>query len=127
VKNKKVIDVIFEQADAILNDDNIDPIDIRNKIILAMACRLKAEKIMWNEVSDKNPINSSQTGKLFQRYKEEFKDTNGKENIIRLLEKVNIITPENIHINSFMYEPILDMGIDELKKLYSDLSKLQEG
>lgn len=29
-----------------------------------------------------------------------------------------MMTPENIHLNSFMYEPILDMSYDHLKKLY---------
>lgn len=31
------------------------------------------------------------------------------------------MTPENIHLNSFMYEPILDMSIDELQTLYNEL------
>jgi hypothetical protein len=34
---------------------------------------------------------------------------------------VNLITPANIHINAFMYEPILDMGIGELVALYQDV------
>ena len=34
------------------------------------------------------------------------------------MEEVNIMTPENIHLNSFMYEPILDMDISELLNLY---------
>lgn len=37
---------------------------------------------------------------------------------IKVLEEVNIMTPENIHLNSFMYEPILDMDISELLNLY---------
>ncbi len=28
------------------------------------------------------------------------------------------MTPEHIHINSFMYEPLLDMDINELLSLY---------
>ena len=28
------------------------------------------------------------------------------------------MTPENIHLNSFMYEPIVDMSNDHLKRLY---------
>ena len=34
------------------------------------------------------------------------------------------MTHDNIHFNSFMYEPILDMRMDELKKLYQDLPEL---
>lgn len=28
-----------------------------------------------------------------------------------LLEEVDIMTPEGIHINSFMYEPLIDMAV----------------
>lgn len=40
---------------------------------------------------------------------------------IKLLRRINLITPSNIHINAFMYEPILDMGYGELKSLYNDV------
>ncbi len=43
---------------------------------------------------------------------------------IQLLEQVNLMTPENIHINSFMYEPILDMSNHHLKNLYCDVKLL---
>jgi hypothetical protein len=34
------------------------------------------------------------------------------------------MTPENIHLNSFMYEPILDMGNVHLKELYKRVKEL---
>ena len=34
------------------------------------------------------------------------------------------MTPENIHINSFMFEPILDLSDNHLKKLYCKLKEL---
>lgn len=36
------------------------------------------------------------------------------------------MTPEQIHLNSFMYEPILDMDIVELLNLYHKIKKLCE-
>lgn len=36
------------------------------------------------------------------------------------------MTPENIHLNSFMYEPILDMANEHLKELYRKISNLLE-
>ena len=36
------------------------------------------------------------------------------------------MTPENIHLNSFMYEPILDMYPERLKKLYTDIKEINE-
>ena len=34
------------------------------------------------------------------------------------------MTPENIHVNSFMYEPIIDMSDVHLRQLYTDVQKL---
>jgi hypothetical protein len=34
------------------------------------------------------------------------------------------MTPENIHLNSFMYEPIIDMSDESLKRLYQDIKSL---
>ncbi len=31
------------------------------------------------------------------------------------------MTPENIHLNAFMYEPIVDMSDHHLKKLYAEV------
>lgn len=41
-----------------------------------------------------------------------------------MLNEVNIMTPEHIHVNSFMYEPILDMDIVELHRLYQAIKGL---
>ena len=79
---------------------------------------------MWSKVEDKAPIQGTQTGKLFERFKTEFLSESAERSNIELCALVNLMTPENIHINSFMYEPILDMSIRHLKKLYSELNSL---
>lgn len=122
--NKKIVDVIEEQIAAIKGAENSDSIVLEDKIVLAIGIRLKAEDYMWSKISDQTVISESQTGKLFQRYKDEFKQYQTHSEIIKTLESVNIMTPENIHLNSFMYEPILDMGIDELKSLHEKVCKL---
>ena len=38
---------------------------------------------------------------------------------IEILKNINMITPESIHINSFMYEPIIDMTPNELVAIFS--------
>ena len=43
---------------------------------------------------------------------------------IRVLQRVVLMTPENIHLNSFMYEPILDMSDEHLRKLYKHVLSL---
>lgn len=81
---------------------------------------------MLSTISDKSPISGgSQTGKLFGRYRSEFDTDDKHRNAIITLENVNIMTPENIHLNSFMYEPILDMSILELKELNAKVCGLK--
>lgn len=41
-----------------------------------------------------------------------------------VLERVNMMTPENIHLNSFMYEPLVDMSMTHLVQLYNDCKGL---
>ena len=48
----------------------------------------------------------------------------GDESTIKTMSEVNLMTPENIHLNSFMYEPILDMDIVELLHLYEQVGVL---
>ena len=77
---------------------------------------------MINNIADKRPIDGSQTGKLFGRFKKEFNGVRDTE--IRLLDEVCLITPDNIHVNSFMYEPILDMSDLHLRELYKKVRVL---
>ena len=59
--------------------------------------------------------------KIEKRYKAKFTD-NAEQ--IEILGKVVLMTPENIHINSFMYEPIIDMSGEHLKNLYNQAKEL---
>jgi len=119
-ESSKIVDIIFSEAKNCLSASV--GINLENKIVLSIAIRLKAEKYMWSKVTDKTVIGGSQTGKLFERYKTEF---NGlmNENIDKL-EEVCLMTPENIHLNSFMYEPILDMSDNHLRRLFRDVKAL---
>lgn len=121
---KMVIDLIFEVADNILQE-TAEVIELENKIVLAIAIRLKAEKFMISKIADDafwKAIIKNQTSSLFKKFEEKL---SGEIEVIKLLEDVNLMTPENIHLNSFMYEPILDMSNEHLKKLYNDISKLK--
>ena len=39
----------------------------------------------------------------------------------KIVDEVNLMTPESIHLNSFMYEPIIDMSDWALKQLYKNI------
>ena len=118
-----VTDLIFEVAEKVCQITD-DVIELENKIALAIAIRLKTEIFIVSKISDDvfwKSLTSNQTFKLIQRYKKDFPTE--FENI-DLFEQVNLMTPENIHLNSFMYEPILDMSNVHLKNLYLKINHL---
>ena len=121
-KGQKVIDLIFEQAnDAAAGND---PVSLDTKIVLAIGTRLAAERFMIGRITDKDFVDSitkHQTRKLMEKYRELYPD---ETETLRILDRVELMTPENIHVNAFMYEPIIDMGDDQLRRLYSDVKAL---
>lgn len=117
-----VLEMIDAEAKACLQAP--DGINFENKVVLAVATRLLAEQFMSARISDDvwlASICSNQTPVLLKRYREMFPD---HINTIRVLQRVTLMTPENIHLNSFMYEPILDMSDQHLRRLYLDVSAL---
>jgi hypothetical protein len=121
--DKIVFELIIETAESICLIEE-ETINIENKIVLSIAIRLKAEIFMIDKLNDPDftdQINSFQTAKLIKNYGTRFaEDLETKE----ILDRVNIMTPENIHLNSFMYEPILDLSDHHLKTLFRDVSGL---
>jgi glycine cleavage system regulatory protein len=73
-----------------------------------------------NDATFVSSIDSNQTPKLLERFTQLFKD----EVAIKTIQRVILMTPENIHVNSFMYEPILDMSDEHLRILYEDVLAL---
>ena len=61
----------------------------------------------------------NQSAWLIKAYKKYIND-----GAMNTLEIVAMITPENIHLNSFMFEPILDMSLKHLYKIYNDVKAL---
>lgn len=119
---EKIIDLIFKTADEICVEINRNEIELQNKIALAIAIRLKAEKYLIEKLPEKDLsiIFVNQTNELFQSYKNKYPDSTA----IRILNKVNLMTPENIHVNAFMFEPLIDMSINHLINLYNQTSSL---
>ena len=121
--NKPVFELISEEANACLSAQGQGKLE--NKIVLAVAIRLAAERYMIAKIKDDKfvaAIADNQTQALIERLK---KQLAGERDAIKILDKVSLMTPENIHVNSFMYEPILDMSDDHLRKLYREVSKLK--
>ena len=99
-----------------------DEIMLENKIVLAIAIRLEAEKFLKNVLLKNNEdldTSNNQT-RDWSNKAEKYLNSNQK----RIIDEVNLMTPESIHLNSFMYEPIIDMSNWNLKQLYKDVLML---
>jgi hypothetical protein len=119
----KVVDTIKQEAANCLAAGG--GVNFEHKIVLAIAIRLAAERFMVKKIADAAfvaAIKESQTQTLLKKFLEQF---SGATSAIKTLRSVVLMTPENIHLNAFMYEPILDMSDDHLRKLYADVSKLK--
>lgn len=122
---KKVVEVIQSVA-LELSSDRSETVDLECKVILSIAIRLLAEEFMIKIIDDDDflsGITSNQTFALFERF---LIDNSQETNALYILEQVNLMTPENIHLNSFMYEPILDMSALHLYKLYDSVVELNK-
>lgn len=117
-----VVDMIIQQAHVALTAD--EGVNFENKIVLSIAIRLLSEKHMVKELSDPDftdNIQANQTQGLFKAYKNR---GHGNAETREVLDAVVLMTPENIHVNSFMYEPIIDMSDAHLRKLYTEVLAL---
>ncbi|MGV8980548.1 hypothetical protein [Clostridium sp.] len=122
-KDRKIVDVLNTEAEKILKEAS-EKINLENKIVLSIAIRLEAEEFMIDAIIDKKKIGKikkNQTVELFTIFKEENQNS---DKVLRKLAQVNLMTPENIHMNSFMYEPILDLSDFHLKKLYINIREM---
>lgn len=115
---QSVFDLLFATADQCLDAD--DGINLEHKVVLSIAIRILTERYIIGKIrsSDTNyDCSRKMTGQLVNDFKERF---NNQIEEIHLMKRINLMTPANIHINAFMYEPILDMGFDELTSLYRE-------
>ena len=119
---KPVMDIIFDEANACLTTNG--KVNLENKVVLSIAIRIAAERFMLKKIADSTfaaGIEGNQTPTLLKKFGELF---SGETEVINTLQKVVLMTPENIHLNSFMYEPILDMSDEHLRKLFGEVVAL---
>lgn len=120
----QIIDLILSEAREAAASG--DALRLENKVVLAIAIRLAAERYMIDLITDKESITAikaHQTAALLGLFRKEHGDGHVAT---ATLDKVQLMTPENIHVNAFMYEPIIDMGDDQLRRLFSEVEALGE-
>ena len=123
---QKIVSAFYTSAlDIVSHKDNINEISLSNKLVLSIASRLKAEELLINKITSTNisisDIDNNQTRELMNKAIEG-NLLNDKEK--ELIDQVVLMTPENIHLNAFMYEPIIDTSVYHLIYLYEELQKI---
>ena len=95
-----------------------DEVSLENKLIVAIAIRLSTELFLKRRLDEEGQLcvdsGNNQTREWYNQAEPYL--SNEERNII---DDVNLMTPESIHINSFMYEPLIDISDWSLKELYS--------
>ena len=103
--------------------DNTNEVLLDNKLVVAIAVRLLAEKFMQGILTENGQIcvdaSSNQTREWYKQA-EPFLTPEQKA----IIEEVNLITPESIHLNSFMFEPLIDISDWALKELFTKVERL---
>lgn len=114
------VDALFSCCDRLCME-KVEEFSLEKKIVLAIGTRLSAERYMVGRIDEDAwvaNIKKSQTGRLSRKYFEKFHDDPAEKEAMKVVRRVNLITPENVHVNSFMYEPILDLSPSILRDLY---------
>lgn len=103
--------------------DNTNEVLLDNKLVIAIAIRLLTERFMQRIITTNGQpcadANSNQTREWYKQ-SDPFLTPDQKA----IIEEVNLITPESIHLNSFMFEPLIDISDWALKELFTKVSAL---
>lgn len=104
---------------------NIKETNLEDKIVVGLYLRIFLERFLTKRYIDStrnNPTitdNHRRTRELYTQC-EPYLSQEEKE----IIETINVVCPPYVHVNSFMYEPLIDVGGDELKKQFLSLSAL---
>lgn len=119
--DEKYIDALNRIAKNIYNSTS-DEVILENKIILAITIRLEAENFLKGILIANNEslVTTSNQTRDWSNKAIPYLNNDQK----KIINEVNLMTTESIHLNSFMYEPIIDMSNWTLKQLYKNVLKL---
>ena len=117
-----IMDVIKQAADDCMGAPA--GMNFEKKVVLAIAVRMQAEIFMTAKINDPKKIaelGENRTHGMLTLFKS---SGLGSAAVVAVLDRVALVTPENIHLNSFMYEPIIDMSDEQLRKLWAEVKAL---
>lgn len=116
-----ILDTLLEVASEIDERHDYKP-NLEYKIPLAIACRVIAEKRL-KELLKGDAKEKDKLPHLFAKYFKDSKEFTPEELLLRrTINEIMICAPELIHVNSFMYEPLVDISVMELRRLYKEIN-----
>lgn len=118
--NKKLFDILFNQLQKLSTTDLYNTMDLDIKIVFSIGIRLVMEMI-FNKFDSSFIDKNLQLGEEFEKVKENF----DKEDI-RIFSKAIVSVPEFIHLNSFMYEPLIDIPTTTFQSIYKDVLTIKD-
>lgn len=122
--NENYINKLVEEAKKLLSK-RISEIDLRAKVVLAILIRLLSDKFMIDKYFAKHnsyPLIQNKPNQSRELYNLTIGDLLDEEKSI--LQTCFIIAPSFIHLNSFMYEPLVDVGTEKIKDTASKIIAL---
>ncbi len=118
--SKKVFDILFEQLNILSATNLSNSIGLDDKIILAIGIRIVIEMV-FNKFDTSFVDSDLSLGKEYESVKQYLEEDDKK-----VFSKALISIPEFVHLNSFMYEPLIDIPTIVLQEIYKDVIKIKE-
>lgn len=102
-----------------------DGFSLKDNLVLAIGTRLCIERYIISKISEtdyRNAVNKEcdLTRKLLILYSNNYSEPK-KQILLKMFNKAAAIVDGTIHINSFMYEPLVDIGTWEMKKMFNEI------
>ena len=100
-----------------------DDVNLENKLVISIAARLAAEQFLVRRIREcgQTPV-EAESNQTREWYLQAVRFLNDEEK--SAIDELNLIAPENIHLNSFMFEPLIDISDWALKDLYRRIISL---
>ncbi|WP_166083154.1 phage infection protein [Erysipelothrix anatis] len=106
----------------IINSNKLKETSIKEKLLLGIFLRVFSEKYLYDSyelytgVKPSITFGSDYSTKLYDGIKEKL-----PSNELKVIESSRVIAPSFIHVNSFMYEPLIDVGTERLRLVANEL------
>ena len=119
--NRPIVDLLFDLAEQLVFE-NSNTVSLEDKLVMSIAIRLKSEMFL-KKVLIENHLEIECTSIQTREWTNRAKSYVSSEQY-DVLNTVGLITPENIHVNAFMYEPLIDIPNWQLYDLYKQVKEL---